>query len=760
MSNYPNAIDGPATLYSPVDAFSTRPLETTATLHVLAGDTTISVGSTDGFAAFYGILSIDDELIVYTSKTATQFTGCQRGAFGTTAAQHAQGVAVKANMVSAFITALQSAVLAIENELGTVAARNYVRRDGSVTITGVKTFVDGAEFGSGVKAATGLVRLPNTGAINWRKADNSGDLGMALNANNHIAFDAIIDFAPGQTFGSFSYPDATTTSKGIVQVDPVGGIAVNAGVISLANSGATPGTYTKVTVDAKGRVTGGAALASSDLPTHQHVASDIVSGALALARGGTGLTTIAANKLLYSPAQDTLAELSIGPGLSLAAGVLAVGSHGHVESDVAGLVTDLAMRPLKGPGFAPSRAAIINSSGAIDAAVGNAADCVLVDGTSAAKADASHTHVATDIVSGALALARGGTGADLSASGPGFLRQTSAGAAVTVAALQASDLPAHTHTSAQVSDATPNATASTVVLRDASGGASFAYAAANNLWAYLDSHLQSLECGAYGTVGGAFENMAKYSEDFSVATWDKNGGSCSVTANAATAPDGNMTADQVTAVTATPLIQQQIAGLAPGGQYTFYIWARVESGTRKVSIAIVDSPYAAYLAGPTQVTLTTAWQRFKITGTLAGQTGLWIVVRQFDGNSDDWTSGSILLWGACLQQGNDPKKGYARTWGYQATPVAAGVACGPLLVAAKDNVETPFRVAGPGSNLADHTLLQVTPAGELLIAGGSGNGYRFAELMGASNPSGWSGVIKVKNPAGVTAGYILLYSNP
>jgi hypothetical protein len=57
-------------------------------------------------------------------------------------------------------------------------------------------------------------------------------------------------------------------------------------------------------------------------------------------------------------------------------------------------------------------------------------------------------------------------------------------------------------------------------------------------------------------------------------------------------------------------------------------------------------------------------------------------------------------------------------------------------------------------------LLEVTAGGELIIASGAGNGYRFAELMGASNPSGWSGVIKVKNPAGVTAGYILLYSNP
>ena len=54
-----------------------------------------------------GILSIDDELIAYTGKTATQFTGCQRGAFGTVAAQHTAGATVRANMVSAYIKALQ-----------------------------------------------------------------------------------------------------------------------------------------------------------------------------------------------------------------------------------------------------------------------------------------------------------------------------------------------------------------------------------------------------------------------------------------------------------------------------------------------------------------------------------------------------------------------------------------------------------------------------------------------------------------------------
>ncbi len=591
-SNYPNAIDSAATLYSPVDAFSTRPLEATATQQILAGDTTISVGSTDGFAVSYGILSIDDELVVYTAKNATQFTGCQRGAFGTTSTQHAQGAIVRANMVAAFITALQSAVLAIENALGTATAWNFVRAIGEQLVSGLKTFQDGAAFGSGTKAATGLVRLPNAGAVRWRKADNSGDLGLALGANDRLVADAIIDFAPGQTFGAPSYPDATYTSKGIVQIDPVGGLAVDAGVTSLANSGVTPGTYPKVTVDAKGRVTAGAALSGSDLPTHQHVASDITSGALALARGGTG--------------------------------------------------------------------------------------------------------------------------ANLAATGPGFLRQEASGNSVTVGTIALADLPAELQQS-----------------------------------------------GPYQTVGGAFENMAKFSEDFSASVWDRNGGSCSVNPNSVIAPDGNQTADTITAVTGTPVIQQQIAGLADGGTYTFYIWARVPSGTRKVSLAIVNNAYTEYLAGPTQITLTTSWQRFEITGTLAaGQTGLWIVVRQYAANGDNWTSGDIHLWGACLQQGNDPRKGYARTWASQTPHVNAGLAAGPTVIAAPDNTTSPLKIHGPGSNLADSTLLELTANGELILAGGSGNGYRLADLKAASSPSGWAGVIKVKTPGGTTLGYILLYANP
>ncbi len=59
--------------------------------------------------------------------------------------------------------------------------------------------------------------------------------------------------------------------------------------LTLAASGVTAGTYPKVTVDAKGRVTAGAALAAADIPALD--TSKLTTGTLPIARGGTGSTT-------------------------------------------------------------------------------------------------------------------------------------------------------------------------------------------------------------------------------------------------------------------------------------------------------------------------------------------------------------------------------------------------------------------------------------------------------------------------------------
>ena len=53
-------------------------------------------------------------------------------------------------------------------------------------------------------------------------------------------------------------------------------------------------------------------------------------------------------------------------------------------SDVVGLQNELEIRPMRGVGFGLGRAAIINSSGQLDAAAGSLTDCIRVDGSSGA----------------------------------------------------------------------------------------------------------------------------------------------------------------------------------------------------------------------------------------------------------------------------------------------------------------------------------------------------------------------------------------
>jgi hypothetical protein len=72
------------------------------------------------------------------------------------------------------------------------------------------------------------------------------------------------DAAP--TFRSLTpadLPDATSSSKGIIE--PGTGLVVNAGVLNHSNT-VTPGTYTRLVVDAEGHVSQGELLEASDIP--------------------------------------------------------------------------------------------------------------------------------------------------------------------------------------------------------------------------------------------------------------------------------------------------------------------------------------------------------------------------------------------------------------------------------------------------------------------------------------------------------------
>ena len=82
-------------------------------------------------------------------------------------------------------------------------------------------------------------------------------------------------------------PIATASVNGAIQ--PGTGLAVTgAGVLNHSNS-ATPGTYTKVTIDAQGHVSSGAGLLASDIPVLS--ASKLTSGTLAPSLYGTNSIT-------------------------------------------------------------------------------------------------------------------------------------------------------------------------------------------------------------------------------------------------------------------------------------------------------------------------------------------------------------------------------------------------------------------------------------------------------------------------------------
>jgi hypothetical protein len=70
--------------YVKVDTLSNLIESTTLLEDVSFFDTTINVSSTAGFPDSYGLILIDSEIITYTGKTETSFTGCIRGFSGTT----------------------------------------------------------------------------------------------------------------------------------------------------------------------------------------------------------------------------------------------------------------------------------------------------------------------------------------------------------------------------------------------------------------------------------------------------------------------------------------------------------------------------------------------------------------------------------------------------------------------------------------------------------------------------------------------------
>lgn len=162
-SQYPTSVDTTTTLLTAVNTCST-----TLSGSVDSSQTTFTVVSTSCFPSS-GIGKAEDELFIYTGKTATTFTGITRGAFGTSAASHANGIATRLLVVAQYHNVLRDALIATQTKLGTgsaTASNNTVLRG---TGAGTTDFgqISNAHIASG--AAIAISKLSITGTPDGTK---------------------------------------------------------------------------------------------------------------------------------------------------------------------------------------------------------------------------------------------------------------------------------------------------------------------------------------------------------------------------------------------------------------------------------------------------------------------------------------------------------------------------------------------------------------------------------------------------------------
>jgi hypothetical protein len=155
----------------------------------------------------------------------------------------------------------------------------------------------------------------------------------------------------------------TVSSSNLQLVAPTSPIVRNAGTGSLehAVSGATAGTYTKITVDTRGHVTVGANLVGADVPV---ATSSVVGGVSIPANGGLALT--GGGAVSHSNA--------VAGGASTRSGIT-YDAQGHIVSTVALVAADLpvATSAVKGAVIAGTGLAV-DGNGIVSTAVATTSD--------------------------------------------------------------------------------------------------------------------------------------------------------------------------------------------------------------------------------------------------------------------------------------------------------------------------------------------------------------------------------------------------
>ena len=164
----------------------------------------IVVASTAGFGEILpGTILIENELISYTNKTATTFTGITRGAYGSSGSSHAAGVYVtEAQAVPSATTALalpfdttdtsnQVSLDAVDTSKIDFAVAGYYNIQFSVQLLNASNTIDNVTFwfrqnGVDIPYTAGIVSVPSKHAGGLGAAIVSWNLVVDINAGDYI----------------------------------------------------------------------------------------------------------------------------------------------------------------------------------------------------------------------------------------------------------------------------------------------------------------------------------------------------------------------------------------------------------------------------------------------------------------------------------------------------------------------------------------------------------------------------------------------
>lgn len=151
---------------------------TTLTADISNSVTTIPVTTTTGFSTA-GAIFVGAELVTYTGKTATSFTGCTRGAAGSQAAAHTTGDSVAGAQVAAANTStlLQLNTTTLSNGV----TLNTSTQEISVAVGGTYNFAFSAQLNN---SATGQSRVLVWFAVDGVDVANSGSWATIASREN------------------------------------------------------------------------------------------------------------------------------------------------------------------------------------------------------------------------------------------------------------------------------------------------------------------------------------------------------------------------------------------------------------------------------------------------------------------------------------------------------------------------------------------------------------------------------------------------